>query len=120
VLIVVDAEQLVNGRDAAIIGADPAAHPDPGPLGNKHRALARRIRGREAAYLAFTTDPTIPFDNNLAERDIRMVKIRQKVSGCIRTLTGAEHFAANRSYTATAGKNHLNILPEGVDYGASG
>jgi len=50
-------------RDAAIIGADPAAHPDPGTLGKKHRALARRIRDREAAYLAFTTDPIIPFDN---------------------------------------------------------
>ena len=85
--------------DAARIGADPTAHPDPGALGKKHRALARRIRDRETDYLAFTTDPTIPFDNNLAERDIRMVKIRQKISGCLRTLTGAEHFAAIRSYT---------------------
>jgi len=96
-------------RHAARIGADPTAHPDPGALGKKHRALARRIRDRETDYLAFTTDPTIPFDNNLAERDIRMVKIRQKISGCLRTLTGAEHFAAIRSYTATAGKNNINI-----------
>jgi len=96
-------------RHAARIGADPAAHPDPGPLGKKHRALARRIRDRETNYLAFTTDPIIPFDNNLAERDIRMVKIRQKISGCLRTLTGAQHFAAIRSYTATAGKNNINI-----------
>ena len=70
---------------------------------------ARRIGDRETDYLAFTTDPTIGFDNNLAERDIRMVKIRQKISGCLRTLTGAEHFAAIRSYTATAGKNNINI-----------
>ncbi len=96
-------------RHAATLGADPTAHPDPGTLGKKHRALARRIRNRETDYLAFTTDPTIPFDNNLAERDIRMVKIRQKISGCLRTLTGAEHFAAIRSYTATAGKNNINI-----------
>ena len=95
--------------DAARIGADSTTRPDPGPLGNKHRALARRIRSRETNYLAFTTDPAIPFDNNLAERDIRMVKIRQKISGCLRTLTGAEHFAAIRSYTATAGKNNINI-----------
>ena len=95
--------------DAARIGADPTARPDPGPLGNKNRALARRIRNRETNYLAFTTDPAIPFDNNLAERDIRMVKIRQKISGCLRTLTGAQHFAAIRSYTATAGKNKINI-----------
>jgi transposase len=96
-------------RHAATLGADPTAHPDPGTLGNKHRALARRIRNRETDYLAFATDPTIPFDNNLAERDIRMVKIRQKISGCLRTLTGAQHFAAIRSYTATAGKNNINI-----------
>ena len=38
-----------------------------------------------------------------------MVKIRQKISGCLRTLTGAQHFAAIRSYTATAGKNNINI-----------
>jgi len=54
-------------------------------------------------------DPTIPFDNNLAERDNRMTKIRQKIPGCLRTFTGAEHFAAIRSYTATAGKNHIHI-----------
>ena len=95
--------------DAARIGADPTALPDPDRLGKKHRALARRIRDRHRDYLAFTTDPTIPFDNNLAERDIRMVKIRQKISGCLRTLTGAEQFAAIRSYTATAGKNNINI-----------
>jgi transposase len=96
-------------RHAARIGADPTTHPDPSRLGNKHQALARRIRDRETNYLAFTTNPTIPFDNNLAERDIRMVKIRQKISGCLRTLTGAQHFAAIRSYTATAGKNNINI-----------
>ena len=95
--------------DAATVGADPTTYPDPGTLGNKHRALARRIRDRETNYLAFTTDPAIPFDNNLAERDIRMVKIRQKISGCLRTLTGAQHFATIRSYTATAGKNKINI-----------
>ena len=66
---------------------------------------------RETDYLAFTTDPTIGFDNNFAERDIRLVKIRQKISGSLRTLTGAQHFDAIRSYpaTATAGKNNINI-----------
>jgi len=91
---------------AAIAAAD---HTGPGPLAAKHRALARRITGRLPDYLAFTTDPHIPFDNNLAERDIRMVKIRQKVSGCLRTFTGAEQFAAIRSYTATAGKHRINL-----------
>ena len=93
--------------NAATIAA--ADHTHPGPLAAKHRALARRINNRLSDYLAFTTDPNIPFDNNLAERDIRMVKIRQKVSGCLRTLTGAQQFAAIRSYTATASKHHINL-----------
>lgn len=86
-----------------------ASNEHPGKLAAKHRALARRIRDRLPAYLAFTTDPAIPFDNNAAEREIRMVKIRQKVSGCLRTLTGARHFAAIRSYTATTRKHNVGL-----------
>ncbi len=93
--------------DAARIAADH--HTNPGRLANKHRALARRIRDRHTNYLAFTTNPDLPFTNNLAEGDIRMVKIRQKVSGCLRTFTGAQHFAAIRSYTGTAGKQNINL-----------
>jgi transposase len=93
--------------DAAIVAAaDDTNH---GKLASKHRALARRIRDRHDAYLAFTTNPAIPADNNLAERDIRMVKIRQKISGSLRTFTGAEDFAAIRSYTATVSKHQLNL-----------
>jgi hypothetical protein len=65
------------------------AAPANGALAAKHRALARRVRDRSGAYLAFAADPTIPFDNNAAEREIRMAKIRQKISGCLRTFTGA-------------------------------
>jgi transposase len=82
-------------RDAARIAADD--HTVRGPLGNKHRALARRIRDRLDDHLRFTTNPAVPFDNNAAEREIRMVKTRQKVSGCMRTLTGARNFCAIRS-----------------------
>jgi transposase len=94
-------------RDAAVIAANDRT--DQTEIGNKHRALARRIRDRHANYLAFATDPAAPWDNNAAEREIRMVKIRQKVSGCLRTLTGAHHFAAIRSYTATTAKHGLNL-----------
>lgn len=52
----------------------------------------------------------MPFDNNAAEQTIRMPKLRAKVSGSMRTLTGAEHFAAIRSYTATATRHGINML----------
>ena len=64
-------------------------------------------------YQRFTHDPAVPFDNNPAEQTIRMPKLRVKVSGCLRTLSGAEEFAAIRSYTATAvrqGQNMLDVL----------
>jgi transposase len=89
---------------AALVGASAEAGP-PGAVGRRHRALARRLRRRLEDYLRFTTDLQVPFDNNPAERDIRIVKIKQKVSGCMRTLTGAQDFAAMRSYLSTAGKH---------------
>jgi len=52
----------------------------------------------------------VPFDNNAAEREIRMAKLRQKISGGMRTLTGAQHFAALRSYIATTHKHGLGAL----------
>ena len=71
----------------------------------KHNALARRLLDRQDDYLRFTTDWRIPPDNNGSERDIRMIKLRQKVSGCLRTLTGARQFCAIRSYLSTAAKH---------------
>jgi transposase len=95
-------------RHAATIAASD--HIQTGPLAAKHRALARRIRDRAGDYLRFATDFTVPFDNNAAEREIRMAKIRQKISGCLRTMTGAEHFAAIRSYLATTGKHGITMF----------
>jgi transposase len=99
---------------AALIGAAAQGAP-PGAVGRRHRALARRIHRRLEDYLRFATDPRVPFDNNPAERDIRMVKIKQKVSGCMRTLAGAQDFAAMRSYLATAakhGRRPFDVLTE--------
>jgi transposase len=99
---------------AALVGASAEGGP-PGAVGRRHRALARRIRRRLDDYLRFTVDPRVPFDNNSAERDIRMVKIKQKVSGCLRTLAGAQDFAAMRSYLSTAakhGRRPFDVLTE--------
>ena len=107
----VDLDRLATHRTlmvhAALIGANSAL---PGRLGAKHRALARRINTRIEDYLRFATDPLVPWDNNAAEREIRMAKLRQKVSGAMRTLTGAEQFAALRSYLATTAKHNIDGL----------
>jgi transposase len=91
-------------RSAVRIGATQTAART-GKVMRKHHALARRLRDRQVDYLRFTTDWRIPPDNNGSERDIRMIKLRQKVSGCLRTLTGAQQFCAIRSYLSTAAKH---------------
>ena len=91
-------------RSAAQLGiTQTAARSD--TVMKKHNALARRLIDRQHDYLRFTTDWRIPADNNGSERDIRMIKLRQKVSGCLRTLTGAKQFCAIRSYLSTAAKH---------------
>ena len=96
-------------RSAAQIGLTQTA-PRTGKLMRKHNALARRLLDRQDDYLRFTTDWRIPPDNNGSERDIRMIKLRQKVSGCLRTLTGARQFCAIRSYLSTAAKHGRTFL----------
>lgn len=96
-------------RSAARLGAE-ATKTRASALEKDHNALARRLIDRQDDHLRFTTDPRIPWDNNAAERTIRMVKIRQKVSGCLRTLAGAAQFCATRSYLATTARNGLTMI----------
>lgn len=87
-------------------------------LERKHNNLFGRLHTRWDNYQLFTIDPLAPWDNNPAEQTIRMPKLRIKVSGCMRTLTGAQEFAAIRSYTATAtrhGQNMLGVLIDAAD-----
>jgi len=102
-------EALTRYRSAVRIGSNDTAERAT-KLQAKHHALAQRLITRETDYLRFTTDPLVSFDNNAAERDIRMIKLRQKVSGCLRTLTGAEQFCAIRSYLATARKHDTGFF----------
>ncbi len=103
------AEHTGHIRSAALIAANTVCRPGDA-VGARHRALARRILDRQADYLRFVTDFRVPFDNNAAEREIRMVRLREKVSGCLRTLVGAEDFAVVRSYLATATKHGMEFL----------
>jgi len=103
------AAQIHLYRSAALIGARETSARS-GKLMKKHNALARRLLDRQDDYLRFTLDFRIPPDNNGSERDIRMVKLRQKVSGCLRTLTGAKQFCAIRSYLSTAAKHDMTFF----------
>lgn len=72
--------------------------------------LLLRLRGHKADTLRFLADASVPFTNNQAERDLRMLKLRQKISGCFRTKTGADTFATIRTVLSTARKQGWNIL----------
>ena len=60
--------------------------------------------------LRFLSDPAVPFTNNLAEQDGRMMKLRQKISGGFRSEDGAKDFAVIRSMLSTARKQGWNML----------
>lgn len=79
------------------------AHPTP-------RTLVNRLQRRRDDILRFMADPAVPFDNNGSERDLRMIKLQQKVSGCFRTPDGARNFCRVRSYLSTARKQGFSLL----------
>ncbi len=81
-----------------------------GKLQEKRHALATRMQAREDDYLRFARDLRVPFTNNAAEQAIRMSKLRIKISGCMRSMTGAEEFCAIRSYLATAARHGIAAL----------
>jgi transposase len=108
-------ERVYNRLVASALDANP---PPPGgwpqgqrgrPKKSKPRNLAERFDHRRAEVLAFVYDFRVPFDNNLAERDIRMLKVQQKISGCFRTQDGAAEFCTIRSYLSTIRKQGISV-----------
>jgi transposase-like protein len=102
-----------NWYDTIIAQGEAEFRADPDPnrdYNGDDMKLLRRLKEYKAQHLLFLTRAEIPFDNNLAERDLRMIKAKTKISGCFRSLSGCQNFAAIKSVTSTLKKRGLNIF----------
>jgi len=72
--------------------------------------LLDRFRDYRQDILRFLENPRVPYTNNLAEQDIRMIKVQQKISGSLRTFQGAHTFVRNRTHISTARKRQVSVF----------
>jgi transposase len=104
--------------DQIVTRASRLNPPKPRPQGQRGRVaqstqrnLIDRLSHYKSAYLRFAFDFRVPFDNNLAERDLRMSKLQQKIAGSFRTQDGAHQFCRIRGYISTLRKHASDLLP---------
>jgi len=115
---------LLHRYDAILLEGYQANPPPPAPTKSAHnkrkpgrvkqnpaRNLLDRFSQQKQAVLRFLSDFAVPFDNNQAERDLRMIKVQQKVSGCFRSEEGIVMFCRIRSYISTLRKQGIDLLP---------
>ena len=117
-----EAQRTWSARYAALVAEGLRLNPPAPPTGKRDRPkrsptgnLALRLSTHQAETLAFMADLRVPFDNNQAERDLRMMKVRQKISGCFRSMVAVDRFCQIRSYVCTLRKQGLPILASLAD-----
>jgi transposase len=104
--------ELTGSYDSLVAAGLRAQQPSelPEQVRKQARNLLLRLERRKEEVLRFLTDFSVPFDNNQAERDLRMVKLQQKTSGCFRSEEGARRFCRIRSYVSTARKQGRSVM----------
>ena len=110
-------EALIDESYDKIVAEALKLHPPPEPDGkpgrtrkSRPRKFAERLLKYKNETLAFIHEFDVPFDNNQAERDIRMAKLKEKISGCFRGIDSPDKWFRIRSYISTALKNGIDVL----------